>query len=236
MGGRLSATPLYTMDMKTYMEILLILFGWALGMLSTLLFEMIKKNWAKIEVRKGFKSELEEFRLRLAAINMELKFRANDITLDYAKWVKPYYHTLFETDTFDYMRTVPKIDMTITNLSDEEFFNCLLISQERKLKTNLNSTPTIPKFELLYIDSKYESISLFGESFALTISQLKREIANINNYIELLEYNHKKTFESITDHQREIIEQNIQDTIGSITRETKYLIQLSEKIINQLGV
>jgi len=238
--GSTRYTPILNMEeliniLKSQKEIFFILLGWALGLSSSIILEKYKKRLIKNEIKIGIKNELHEFRLRLAATNLHLTTDRKDITLDYAKWIKPYYKILFETDIYDYMRKGPQIAKPITHLSDQEFLKCLIISKELGKNKLLITTPTFPKFRLTYLESNYNSIAYFGESISLNISQLKREIDNLNESIDDVRFYHNKTFETLSDNNRLIVEHNITDNIESLIRETKHLITLSGKIINKLG-
>ncbi len=212
-------------------EIILIIIGWLLGMFSSLFIEKYKNYSKRKEVKKGIKSELNELRLRLAATNLELTFRIGDITLEYARWIKPYYKLLFESETFAYLRTVPKIDNPITHLPDDEFQRCLIISINRKKDSIVITTPSVPKIVLPYTDSNYGSISLLKEKLLFQIAQLKKDIISINDCIDDVKYYHNKTFEELSESNRKVVEYNIDKNVLSIRDKTKYIIKLIEEII-----
>jgi hypothetical protein len=215
----------------SYFEIILILFGWILGIISSLIIEKYKNYASRKEIMKGIKSELNELKLRLAATNLELTFRIGDISLEYAKWIKPYYKLLFEGETYSYLRTVPKITNPITNLSNEEFQNCLIISSQRSTNDNLITTPSVPKIELPYLENKYSSISLFKEKSVFKFAQLRKEIISINDCIDDVKYYHNKSFENLSETNRRIVEHNINTNISSIRNKTKHIIKLIEEIL-----
>jgi hypothetical protein len=222
-------------DTINHSQLILLLIGWFLGIASTLIFEVGKKFIEKREIKKAIKTELDELRLRLAAINLELTFRIGDIDLNYAKWIKPYYKLLYEGDTYAYLRKVPKITNTITHLPDNEFQNCLIDSRNRRRSNDMLTTAVVQKIELAYLKSKYGNISFFKEKLLLQFAQLQKELIGINECIDDIRYYHNKSFENLSNENQVIIEQNINSNTFNLRNSTKYLINLIEEILYQLS-
>lgn len=215
--------------------IILIIIGWALGMLSSLIIPLIsdkiKKYISKKEVKRGINIELKELQLRLTGICWTTTTKyGDDISEDWANWMKPYYPTLIITDEYDYIRDEFIKRKDYSKYTDEVFFRILSEYQKREKSNNKKATPTITKMIIPYLESKFNTISLFKEEYQMEITKLRREIINFNEDCEQLKQYHFKTFDDVSDYNLTVIYNNKNEILKRISRKSKGLIKLIENI------
>ncbi|MCK9424966.1 MAG: hypothetical protein M0Q21_02880 [Ignavibacteriaceae bacterium] len=215
---------------KNVIKYLPLAIGWLLGIFSAVVIEQIKKQILKQNIKRGIKTELRELSLRLAASCFKSILDCGAISEEWAKWFKPYYKILTESDEYDYLRDKPKPDKKIDTYCDKEFYEYLVFMQNKN-RANELKTPVYPKIVLPYLDSNYNTISLLNDQFVKLISKLKRETIHINSDYEQVWFYHTKTFERITDINHSIAVNNIEDICKRILRKEKNIISLIEKII-----
>jgi len=152
------------------------------------------------------------------------------VTLEWSKWVRPYYEQLIATDAIiDYLIENKEQISNILKFTDDQFYTFLLLMQDKKdERVNL----TFTRISTPYLNSKYESISTFKQEFQLLITKLRREIEFLNNDFDQCWFYHSKTFDKITDLNLDVVRKNIDQIIKRISRRTKGTIKLIQKIID----
>ena len=96
------------------LAVILIIIGWALGILGTLINNKLTKRTSKREIKKGIQTELKELQLRLIGICFSTTTDHGNITMDWSEWMLPYFKNFMNTDEYDYMRDKPFTKMDIS--------------------------------------------------------------------------------------------------------------------------
>lgn len=213
------------------LAVILIIIGWALGILGTLINNKLTKRTSKREIKKGIQTELKELQLRLIGICFSTTTDHGNITMDWSEWMLPYFKNFMNTDEYDYMRDKPFTKMDISKSSFKRFYEILVAQQEESKLDESKSTMIFTKLISPYLDSKYGTISLFDEKYQMEITKLRRELISINEDFEQLQYYHYKTFDDIPENNRAVVSENIKIILKRISRKTKGIIKLIENIL-----
>ena len=221
-------------DPKNSIELFSIVLGWLLGILGAIIgsviIEKIKKYFSKCEIKRGILAELREIQLRLAATCFISTLSYGDFSEDWAKWFKPYFKILIESEEFDYLKEGLKTDIKIDDYSDKQFYNYLVQTKIDKVNISVITTQNYPQIVLPYLDSNYHILSLLNKKFVNSISKLKREISSINSDFNKIWFYHSKTFENISDINYDNALKNIENFSRSISKKSKHIVLLIEKI------
>lgn len=206
-----------------------LLIGWLLGLASTLFIAIFSRYFRKKDIKKGVIIELKELQLRIAGICLLTTLKNSEVTDEWIKWIRPYFELLSESESFDYLRENPIKDFKISKFNDQEFSEFINFWNQQSLYSETKSTPSFPKISLPYLESNYNSVSLFSKKYQIKLSQLKREIVHINKEFDDISFYHAKTFENISDTNRTIVENNISQIINRIAKKTKSIVKLIEE-------
>lgn len=217
---------------KDTIDLFLIIIGWLLGIFSAIVVEQIRRYISKRDIKKGIFSELREIQLRLAALCFTTVINYEDITEDWAKWIRPYYKTLTDSEEYDYIRNKPRPKTNINDISDKEFYEYLLYMKSQKEQYEIRSSHIHSEITLPYLNSNYNTIALLNKKVTKNISKLQREIASLNSDFQQIWFYHTKTFEKITDDNHKIASMNIDFISKRISIKAKRIISLIEKIFS----
>ena len=167
----------------------LIILGWILGLLSTLIVDGIKKIYKKRRIKKGITQELNYLRIQL--IMIFLSYYVKFYSIGGSKSI-----SVQETDLFPYIRMYILQPFNLMQYEKKIIKN---ITDEECLKF-LNSLDTFgsfifPKFDIPFIEINLEFLTFYSSEYQSTIMQLRRRIQNINHLIDNNLYLYLKTLD-----------------------------------------
>lgn len=151
-------------------ELIYIGVGWLLGIISSIIVDVIKKCIDKGQIMKGIIEELKILQVQATAFCFSSTIESHLISDEYIKWISPYFLKVIELNEYDY-----GIDInTIKDLPEDQFSNIvseIAATSER----NRNTTMIAIKFESPYLNSKLGDLSLFDEKTQFQLLKIKRE-------------------------------------------------------------
>lgn len=177
------------------MNFLSILFGWFLGVLSTLGYDRIKKYYEKEEFKNGVFTELKEIRSILAGIVFILSQRYGAFNRDLLNWIRdisiedPYARPKHET--------IEKM----LKFTDEQIE--ALAKHEAKMAMVAGSV--LKKCSLPFLDNNMNRLSLFGMGLQRLILQIRGRLTMLNQDIDSTQYYFQRTFDSTLSPENEKI-------------------------------
>jgi hypothetical protein len=204
-----------------------LLFGWILGVLSSLFVDRIRKWLHKSETKKGILTELKDLQEYLAGLCVLSTQRSKQVTEEWAHWVRPFYRRFTMSKDLDYLQLNTKAASEVDKLNDQQFYDMMAIANT---EPPTHTSPAFTEVSTPYFDAKYESVSQFSEQFQTLLAKLKKEIAILNTYIRQTWFYHTKTFDKVTDTNHDVIVANIENNISIIATRTRVIVNLIEKI------
>ncbi|MFX0090795.1 MAG: hypothetical protein ACFFBD_03445 [Candidatus Hodarchaeota archaeon] len=192
------------------MEILYILFGWLLGLLSPLIVDLVKKHYKKNEIRAGIIAELDEIRARLIGAAFLLTPRYGTYDRDFINWMLPiirdYSGTYFSQEVIERFEAISRYD--------DNQFQAWALTQRREAETRGMNLKT---YSSPYIDSTIHSLSSFNAEFQKRLMEIKSQIKILNEEVETSTYYFRMTFDgSLTDENQRIIRENLSSNYTNI--------------------
>ena len=198
-------------------QIMLIVLGWLLGMLSPAVVGKIAQSYRKDRLFNAMKAELEDFKYRLVLAHILLTQRHCEINKEYLNWVRPYisgYKGNIETKP-----VLTMID-TMLQASDAMFTTLLAAFQAEKGQGMI-----LKQYKLSLLDSNIEKISIFPISVQTKIHELVNQINIINQDAKSNNEYFNMTFDSsisVANHRR---------LIANIDAQYKYLLGVYKNAI-----
>jgi len=151
-------------------EIMAVIIGWLLGILSTPLVIYISGEVERRRFKDVLKEELREVRFRLALSAYQLRLHLRKIDRSFLEWMvvemNAYTNDPLRNSTLEVVRSMLR-------LSNEDL---LAINSELR---NPVGTKSFPKVILPYLSSKTEAI-------ALLCSAQQKELVNLLHYVETI--------------------------------------------------
>jgi len=206
------------------MEILYIIFGWLLGLLSQPIVSKIEKHSKQKEIRNAIFSELQNIEIRLVVLCYKIQTHLGKNDMETLIWIKGIYkkykgnfpHRLL--DTFEKLSQAP----------DDQFDEIIRTS---KAEDDISISPK--KYSLPYTESILEYLSVFDSNFQKNIFDIRTQINFLNDDIENSSFYFRLTFKpSCMNLNKEIIRSNLNNCYNDIQERCK---KIAERIDNVLG-
>lgn len=157
------------------MDILYIIFGWLLGLLSQPIASRIEKYYRRNDVKTAIFSELKNLLVRLAATCMKIETHLGTKDKESLRWLKAIYE--------EYRIECPKkiLDAMekILQAPDEQF---KIATQY--LQAGEESGLGLRKFSLPFTDSILENLSVFDPKFQSSILEIRTQVGFLNEQVE----------------------------------------------------
>lgn len=209
-------------------EIKLILFGFALGVIgsiiSSITIYLINNKLEKSKIKKGLTSELVDLQLWLTWICYQATHLHGQYNVAFLNWWKPYYEKLKSSDS-DYFSANYGLSDEIFKMNDAEIEVSLKNDRQDKAKL------VIPKFSIPYTTSVLPQIGLFHKDFKKLIFKLKRNLDNINFIRDQAEKFFDLSFTDLTPEDHLGILRNIDVAYSSMAAMTKETIEIIDDIL-----
>ncbi|MEW6615702.1 MAG: hypothetical protein AB1401_09585 [Thermodesulfobacteriota bacterium] len=210
------------------MNILDVLFGWILGILSPLVVEKVKKRLQREELKDGLIIELEEVQIKLISLTYLMNSDYGTFDRQFLQWIEPL------------VRKYKGIEISrVTNIS--KHINSLLLLTDGLLSEHVEQSrresPTgasVKKFYLPFLNSKLDSLSLFDCEFQRRILDINAQLLTLNGEIERAQFYHAKTFDSsLGENNYNIVNKNLDMTYRNIGDMSRKLVDRIDIVISE---
>lgn len=212
-------------------DILYIIFGWFMGILSTifgtLIIEKIRKCITKKKVNNGIIAELTGLEIIIVSTCFTLTKKYGEFNIEFLKWWQPYFEKMIAYVDSPFSIDEKTVFEKLLNIDEQE-----LLKYINTIKAESKSTKLIPKVTTPYIDANMNLLSEFGEDYKQQILKIKRLIGVFNSDISEVQFYHRKTFDKIEKENHKIITNNINELYRNSSLRTKDLSDLITKFIN----
>lgn len=207
-------------------NVIFLLLGWLLGLLSPVIVDGIKKHLKKKELKKSFYNELNDIKGRLICCVYQLESQYGKYDRELLKWLKSYKTNILKLikDTYIFEHLDDLLDL------DDEQLTIKLYTHKKTFSGGFFA----PMIRLSFIDSNINYLSLFETEFQKQIQDIRAQIHFFNEHNSQLRYFYKMTFdENISDENHEIIRNNFKESCLDLNRISKLIIKRIECFVSQ---
>lgn len=204
--------------------ILMLILGWLLGLLSPSIINYIQDKQKAIKIKKSLLSEMEECQIIMAnvAYLIESKYVAINHKL-FDDLINIYENYNGINDYNDKLLRLKKLKTT----PKEE----LETMTEIQLYENMDKFLSFKKYDLPYLRSKINDISLLDENVQSNLLQLNFKLNLFNSEVEESKFHYQLTFSSeVSEENQEINKQILKDKQLVILDQIKRIITLITKL------
>lgn len=208
------------------MEVLYILLGWLLGILSPGIVSSISNRYKKDALQNMVIEELKDVKKRLVFIQFRILPAYGELEEKHYLWLKEQTSNFVESISND--EDKEKLDKLSKQDSSAEnvvkLFNSTKISE--------NPAFHFKKIETGIIDSNQGSFELFDNKFLTNILEIKFQIRVFNEEVQSVNEFLKMTFDSsITKVNQHIIKEQIKGKNYIISEKAVFIVEKINKII-----
>lgn len=204
--------------------VLMLILGWLLGLLSPSIINYIQDKQKAIKIKKSLLSEMEECQIIMAnvAYLIESKYVAINHKL-FDNLINIYENYNGINDYNDKLLRLKKLKTT----PKEE----LETMTEIQLYENMDKFLSFKKYDLPYLRSKINDISLLDENVQSNLLQLNFKLNLFNSEVEESKFHYQLTFSSeVSEENQEINKQILKDKQLVILDQIKQIITLITKL------
>lgn len=167
------------------MEVLYVVFGWFLGLMSPLIVDWIRDKSLKKQIGKAFETELAELRYRLAVVVYQLAKHNGRFNRSIVEWC---HSTLTECGTGEIADELRSSFDKILKLSDGQ------IEQLGHPEKKDGAGKTLGTFHLPFFDSHLDRITLFSVATQQALLDIKNQLGFLNDQIDQMRKHQDMTF------------------------------------------
>ncbi len=206
------------------MDIVYIILGWLLGLLTSPLALRIERKYRQKDYKFAIFSELKIFAARSNMVFFKIRKHLGTLDKSSLEWIVKTYKQ-YDPDINQELINVTK---ELLETSDEEFENKM-----NRFKAAENISLGLKTFSLPLTDSLLENISILDSEFQRKILEIKAQVDMLNQEIENSKYYFNLTFnpESLSIN-KDVLRTNIKSSYNMIQEKCKYIVGLISEITN----
>jgi len=189
------------MTTDTLEKLLLLAFGWLLGMLSPAVTESIKRRRENQQVKVALAAELREVSYKLALANYLVNIHFGNIDKTYLQWL----HCAIASYSGPSLvkSTLPSIEMQLS-LPDEQF-SAHVHKQKAQEGKNINTQ----KIVVPLLDARVSSLWYLESSIQILLLDIRSNINLLNEIVDQTRYYSGLTFGKLDESNYELVVENL---------------------------
>ncbi len=208
-------------------EVGYILFGWGLGLVSTLFVSLARNHGRKMRFQQGLSVELREAMPFLTGMHYLLKCRLGQVDRDTLKWT----HSMFSRFSPDDVKIVQSLEKSMKKPDGELEKDLALRYNESRGKSVGLSKLTLP-----FLKQNLSSVSLLTPETQRIVAQIQRDFRTLNQQIGDYAYWSRKTFDSnLTPNNQSILKSNVAGVSQAIAKLSYRTAELMLRLVSSLG-
>ncbi|PIR69675.1 MAG: hypothetical protein COU47_01110 [Candidatus Niyogibacteria bacterium CG10_big_fil_rev_8_21_14_0_10_46_36] len=209
------------------MEIVILILGWALGLLSVVLSDFYR-DWRENKIaRPALLEELHELRQRLVHHVFLIQHKHGTVDHKFIKWAHSAL-TQYKGANINSTESLINNLTTLLNLSKEEVD---AIAQATKQQKDPRRQTGLRKHSLPMLETNMETVRKFNPILRGKILEIKTRVDFLNELIDETRYYFKLSFESgITPENYQIANQNLIETSMFYAARAKNIVDLIGEI------
>ena len=203
-------------------ELLILLVGWGLGLLSPLITNGIQARGKAKKLQQSILAEIDEFRIIMAGVIYSVKSNVNALDHELIAYLLPIYESSNSVKEYEGMFNGLK---EMQKVSPED----LHIAQMHYASHRFLS---LKKYDLPYLKAKMEELSGLDDKFQRRAFELLSLIMMFNEDIDLARDFHKLTYDAsiLPERQQEIAEE-LMDQYDTIANRAKIILKKIDSLV-----
>ena len=194
-------------------SLLLVLFGWLLGLLAPAIQERIRKKYRADELRNAISVELNELKVMMALISFLMWDHLAPLTDDQLAWLESAVRS------YDGPTVNPKALEAILGqrtLSEQD-------RREIFIQRQSPGTSLYPKeYTAPFLTAHIGDLSILPVPFQAAVLRIKGQIDTLNQHVVFVQKRHDKTFDtSLSDANRLAVLSDLKNGYGQLAEMAK---------------
>lgn len=204
--------------------ILMLVLGWFLGLISPSITNYIQDIKKAEKIKKSILSEIEECQINMANIVYLIESKYIAITHELFEYLIEVYQNYNGINNY---KDKLSILNGFKNASKEE----LKKMTQMELYKNFDKSLSFKKYDLPYLKSKINDISLLNENIQSNLLQLIFKLNLFNSEIEEFKFHYQLTFNSeVSDENQRINKDIMKEKQLVILNQSKQIVTLITKL------
>ena len=205
-------------------DVLLIVFGWSLGLFSPAIASLFSRQNRKKETQKVISEELKDIKIRLALMAFQVNSRLGTLDKEFLIWTK---NQIAPYDGYEELQHLQKI------FSRPDFDNPQKLAELVSVFNHAGFTPSsFSEITTGIIDSNYTNIAVLPREFFVKVLEIKFQLGVLNHESKSSNDYLRMTFDSsLSNVNREIIDQELRNKSERISKKSVFIVEKINRVI-----
>jgi hypothetical protein len=203
-------------------QILFLVIGWLLGLLSPVVADVFTKKRHLAELKRGLLVELGELRFSLASTTLAVAGAIGAWDREYLSWLKAVldsYRGARDEDRKPLQATVNGL----LELDDQQ-----LAAAGRSIGAPIS--PALRKHHLPYLESRLDYVATLGPDAQRQLLEIQAQIGVINELLDDIRFCNGKSFDSLPPSTRQAIDASLQNSYRAVLHSSRNAADLIGKL------
>jgi hypothetical protein len=195
-------------------QILFLVIGWLLGLLSPVVVDFVAKKRRQLEVKQGLLVELAELRFGLVSATLSVAGSAGALDQEYVAWLESALASVRgarEEDRRALLETVGKL----RGLDEQQ-----LAAVARSLGPP-PAASALTKHKLPYLESKLDYVASLPPAAQRQLLEIQAQIGVVNEVLDDIRFCLAKSFDSLPPSTRQAIDANLQSSYRAVLQSSR---------------
>jgi len=203
-------------------QILFLVIGWLLGLLSPIIVDLFTKKRRLAEVERGLLVELGELKFSLASTTLAVAGAIGAWDREYLTWLKAAfesYRGARDEDRKPLLATVTGL----LELDDQQ-----LAAAGRSMGAPIS--PALRKHHLPYLESRLDYLAGLGPDAQRQLLEIQAQAGVINELLDDIRFCLGKSFDSLPPSTRQAIDASLQNSYRAVLHASRNGVDLVSKL------
>ncbi len=199
-------------------QILFLVLGWLLGLLSPVVADLFTKKRQLAEMRRGLLVELGELKFSLAGTTLAVAGAIGAWDREYLSWLKSVlesYRGARDEDRKPLLATVSGL----LDLDDQQ-----LAAAGRSMGAPVS--PALRKHRLPYLESRLDHVADLGPDAQRQLLEIQSQLGGINELLDDIRFCLGKSFDSLPPSTRQAIDASLQSSYRAVMQSSRHAADL----------
>jgi hypothetical protein len=195
-------------------QILFLVVGWLLGLLSPVVADFVSRKRRQLEIKQGLGVELAELRFSLVSATLSVASSGGALDQEYVAWLKAALESqrgAREEDRRALLETVGKLG----GLDEQQ-----LAAVARSLGPP-PAASALTKHRLPYLESKLDYVSSLPPAAQRQLLEIQAQIGVINELQDDIRFCQAKSFDSLPPSTRQAIDASLQSSYRAVLQSSR---------------
>ena len=206
----------------TFQKLLLVVFGWLLGLLGPVIAEAIKRRRENALGRGAIRSELRDVAHKLALARHLVRAHLGQTTREDLTWMK---HHLEGHASLENSSSV--LAYVNSGLQGDDY---QLSAMTQAMAAKPENTLELQKYPVPLLDSRVSALWTFDTALQRTLLEIRTRISQLDRMVDKHEKYADKTFTAMDQENRRRLEGNIATIFQQYAKTAKVVVDLVKTI------